>query len=214
MFESKTMEIFSSRDMIREQLIEYGKTYLEINDIELTKTSYLSYLINVLSVLTANLIYYNTATYREFFLIRAQQKESVLNLAAMVGYNPTIATPATTTILMSIPTDFRSSAAFTMYGRHDPDHDAFKFYANKVIFSLENEIRFSIIIDRGVPLAATIYEVVRYENDDDTKVTGIQPVHWKFSADKSLIYFTVSATQVEEQIETDVEALRLFLMRG
>ena len=202
MFETKTMEIFSSRDMIRTQLIEYGKSYLEINDIELTKTSYLSYLINVLSVLTSNLIYYNTATYREFFLVRAQQKESVLNLAAMIGYTPTIASPSTSTVLLSIPTDFRSTTSFTLYGRNDPDHEAFKFYAGPIKFSLENEIRFSIIIDRGVPLAATIYEVVRYSDEDDSTITGIQPVHWKFSSDKGMIYFAVAVTQVEEQTET------------
>jgi hypothetical protein len=195
------MEIFSSRDMIRQQLIEYAESYIEITAIDLAKTSYLSYLINALSVLTANLIYYNTATYREFFLIRAQQKESVLNLAAMIGYTPTVAHPATSTVLLSIPTEFASSVGFTMYGLNDPDHTAFKFYAGDIVFSLQNEVRFRLIMDRGRPLAATINEIVRYSDEDNNYTVGIHPIRWRFSSDRKVIYFSVNVTQVEEVTE-------------
>jgi len=63
MFDQKNIQIFSDRDKIRLQLIEYMKEYLELDDVDLSKTSYLSYLINILSVLTANLMYYNTSVY-------------------------------------------------------------------------------------------------------------------------------------------------------
>lgn len=195
MFEDKTMEIFSSRDMIRQQLITYAETYLEINNIDLTKSSYLSYLINTMSVLTANLIYYNTATYREFFLVRAHQKESVLNLAAMIGYKPDTATPATAQILVKMPADFRSSAQVIMHGRHDSSYEAFKFYAGDIVFSCENEIRLDIIMDRGRLLAANIVEV--------NKLTGgTRGVNWKLVEGGKFLTFLVNATQVEDQKTT------------
>ena len=195
MFDQKTMEIFSSRDMIRTQLIEHAQSYLDISSIDMTKNSYLSYLINILSVLTSNLIYYNTAIYREFFLVRAQQKESVLNLSAMIGYRPDLAIASTAQILISMPCEFKSSTTFTMYGRYDVDHDPFKFYADDVVFSNENEIQISVIMDRGRLLATTITEV-----NKDTG--GVRNLNWRLSDDKKWIYFVVNATQTEDVTTT------------
>ena len=74
MFNEKTINIFSSRDRIREEMIEYAKEYLEIEGQDFSKTSYLSYLINVLTALTANLLYYSTSVYKEQFIVLATQK--------------------------------------------------------------------------------------------------------------------------------------------
>ena len=193
MFEDKTMEIFSSRDAIREQLIKYAQNYLELDNIDMTKSSYLSYLINILSVLTSNLIYYNTATYREFFLVRAHQKESVMNLAAMLGYKPDTAVPATAQVLVTMPTDFKSTAHMVMYGRHDADHEPYKFYASDIVFSNEKEIQVDVIMDRGALLSANIIEINR-------ETGGTRSLNWRLSADKKYLYFTVDVTQVEDQL--------------
>lgn len=195
MFEDKTMEIFSSRDMIRQQLISYAENYLEINDIDLTKSSYLSYLINILSVLTSNLIYYNTATYREFFLVRAHQKESVLNLAAMLGYDPDNAVPATVQVLVSMPAEFRSSAQVIMNGRHDPNNEPFKFYADDIVFSCENKVQIDIIMDRGRLLSANITET-------NMETGGVRNLNWRLSPDRKFLHFMVNATQVIDQVTT------------
>jgi hypothetical protein len=62
--------------------------------------------------------------------------------------------------------------------------------AGKIVFSLQNEIRFRLIIDRGRPLAATINEIVRYNDPDSNYTVGIHPVRWRFSSDRKVIYFS------------------------
>ena len=195
MFEDKTMEIFSSRDMIRQQLISYASDYLEMNNIDLTHQSYLSYLINVLSVLTANLIYYNTATYREFFLIRAQQKESVLNLAAMLGYRPDLAVPAQAQILVSVPVNFQSSTTVVMRGRHDTQYTPYRFWADDIPFSLENEVQLQVIMDRGRLLSCNVLEI-------NKELGGSKTLNWRLSADGAYIHFFITATQADDQKTT------------
>ena len=71
MFDESNIKIFSSRDRIRSHLIDHMKDYLELDDIDMDQSSYLSYLINITSVLSSNLIYYNSSVWREFFLTKA-----------------------------------------------------------------------------------------------------------------------------------------------
>jgi len=101
---SDSIEI--SRDRIRNQLVEEAKKYLELNDIDLTKSSFISYIINILSTLTSNLLFYESSVYREFFLTQAQIPESILNLASFIGYSPKRAQAASTSLLISIPYTF------------------------------------------------------------------------------------------------------------
>ena len=194
MFKDKTYEIYSSRDNIRKELIEYAQKYLDIEGVDFAKTSYLSYLINSLSVLSSNLIYYNTATYREFFLTRAQQKESVLNLAAMIGYNPEKATPATADLLITFPIKFPSTAHVTIPGRHDPLNEPHKFYAGSIPFSNENEIKIDVIIDRGRLLSCKVIEI-----NKDTG--GVRNLNWRFTENREAINFVIKVTQIEQKIE-------------
>ena len=86
MFDRNNIDIFSSRDQIRNQIIEYAKNYLQLENVDLNNANYLGFLVNILSVLTSNLIYFNSSVSREFFLTKALQKESVLNLSSMLGY--------------------------------------------------------------------------------------------------------------------------------
>lgn len=191
MFKDKSAEIFSSRDAIRSQLIEYAQNYLDIQGVDFAKTSYLSYLINVLSVLTSNLIYYNTATYREFFLTRAQQKESVLNLAAMLGYIPSKAVPATAELLITFPIRFPSTSQVVLHGRHDPENSPYMFYAGTVPFANENEIRIDVIISKGRLLSCKVIEI-------NKQTGGVRNLKWRFTTDKNSINFVIQVTQVKE----------------
>jgi hypothetical protein len=104
-------EIYSSRDNIRSQIISLLQEYLELQNVELTKGSFLSYLINVLSTLTSNLMFYCTSSYQEQFMTKARLPESIYNLAAFLGYNVSSiqSSPAVADVLLTIPLNFTSS---------------------------------------------------------------------------------------------------------
>lgn len=121
-------DIYLSRDRIRTQTIEYLQEYLELEGVDLTKSSFLSYMINIISTLTSNILFYNTSTYKEFFLTKAQLPESVLNLSAFLGYNTQEASYAIADVLLTIPFGFEDSTAVFYIG------DNFKFTATDVQF--------------------------------------------------------------------------------
>ena len=102
-------QVYKSRDQIRNQIIELVKEYLELENVDLTKSSFLSFLIEVLSSNVSNLLFYQISVYREFFLTKAQLPESIYNLAAFLGYNPNDATPAEVDVLFTIPFGFTDS---------------------------------------------------------------------------------------------------------
>jgi len=61
-------EIYLSRDNTRAQITEKAKEYLELENVDLTKTSFLTFVIDILSTLTSNLMFYQSNVYKEFFL--------------------------------------------------------------------------------------------------------------------------------------------------
>jgi len=106
MAETLSSQIYLSRDTIREQISERAKLYLELENVDLTKSSFLSFMIDTLSTLTANLLFYQISAYKEFFLTTAQLPESILNLSAYLGYNTREASFATVNVLVTIPFGF------------------------------------------------------------------------------------------------------------
>ena len=104
-------QIYLSRDSIRELISDEVKTYLELENVDLTKSSFLSFMIDTFSTLTGNLLFYQLSAYREFFLTKAQLPESILNLSAFLGYSANSATAATVNVLMTIPFGFEDSLA-------------------------------------------------------------------------------------------------------
>lgn len=108
---SISQQVYLSRDRIRDFLTGEVKKYLQLEDVDLTKSSFLSYVIDVLSVLTSNLLFYQISVYREFFLTKAQLPESVYNLAAYLGYSPHNATAASVGVLFSVPFGFQDLLA-------------------------------------------------------------------------------------------------------
>jgi len=103
-------QIFMSRDQIRSMICEYMKDYLELENVDLTKSSFLSYLINIISTLTSNLLFYEGSIYKEFFLTKAQLPESVINLSAFLGYDIVKAVPADASVTMNVPLGFSSNS--------------------------------------------------------------------------------------------------------
>ena len=108
-------QIYLSRESIRRQISEEVKTYLELENVDLTKSSFLTFLIDIVSTLTGNLLFYQLSTYREFFLTKAQLPESILNLAAFLGYNTVEAIASVVNVLITVPFGFDDpSAVFTI----------------------------------------------------------------------------------------------------
>lgn len=117
-------QIYLSRDSYRELISDEVKKYLELENVDLTKSSFLSFLIDTISTLTGNILFYQLSTYREFFLTKAQIPESILNLSAFLGYNTNEASPALVNVLMTIPFGFDDPIAqFSM-------PEGFKFTAD------------------------------------------------------------------------------------
>jgi len=106
MSDSISTQINLSRDSIREQLISYMKNNLELENVDLTKSSFLSFLVNVLSSLTSNLLFYQMSVYKEFFLTQAQLPESIFNLSAFLGYNSPNANYSNATAIVTVPFGF------------------------------------------------------------------------------------------------------------
>jgi hypothetical protein len=108
-------QINASRDATRATISDYVKEYLELQGVDLTKSSFLSYIIDIVSTLTGNLMFYQMSTYREFFLTQAQLPESILNLASFLGYTPLEATYSTANAFLTIPLTFtEASTIFTI----------------------------------------------------------------------------------------------------
>ena len=99
-------QIYLSRDVIRELISNEMKNYLELENVDLTKSSFLSFLIDTISTLTGNLLFYQLSSYREFFLTKAQLPESILNLSAFLGYNTQEAVASTVNVLITMPFGF------------------------------------------------------------------------------------------------------------
>jgi len=121
-------QIYISRDKIRTQVIEKLQEYLELENVDLVKSSFLSFIIDTISTMTSNLLFYQTSVHREFFLTKAQLSESVLNLASFLGYTPQTASYSTVDVLITIPFGFAdSNTTFSI-------PESFQFKAGEVIF--------------------------------------------------------------------------------
>ena len=108
-------DLYLSRDEIRLQLSDWLKSYMELEGVDLSKTSFLSYIIDIMSTLTSNILFYQSSIYKEFFLTQAQLPSSVYNLSAFLGYTPSEATYSTADLLITIPLGFsEANTEFTI----------------------------------------------------------------------------------------------------
>jgi len=99
-------KVYLSREETRNMIIEELKTYLELENVDLTKSSFLSFVVEALSTLTSNLMFYQTSVYREFFLTKAQLPESIYNLSAFLGYETGLANYSNVDVLFEMPFGF------------------------------------------------------------------------------------------------------------
>ena len=187
-------QIYLSRDKIRTQIIEYLQYYLELENVDLVKSSFLSFIVDTLSTLTSNLLFYSSSTYKEFFLTTAQLPESILNLSAFLGYNTTEASYATANVLINIPFGFDDSIAHF----HIPEN--FKFYAGRIEFTTYYDTAITITNNTSVSVIVT---------QDSTKIYNL-PVNIDSTSSEPSFTFVLPLYQYKEviqefQIDEDTE---------
>ena len=190
MLDETSIDIYSSRDQIRNQLITLAQSYLDLQNTDLSKTNYLSYLINIMSMLTSNLMYYSTSIYKEFFLTKAVQKSSVLNLASMLGYTPPYAVPSKGQVMIELPLTFSDDVTFHLkQGTH--------YSAGDIVFSQDNDVQVHVTIDHstGVNLGIVVTETLPTGGNRTLFTTYDSPLRQK-------AYFMVDVTQEETNIIT------------
>ena len=94
--------INTSREQIRLQMTQSVKDYLQLQNVDFSKTHYLSYLLDILSIMTANILYFSSLSHHENVLITARLDEPIRNLATVIGYNPLGAMSAKVDVLFQI----------------------------------------------------------------------------------------------------------------
>jgi len=129
------IDIYGSREKIRSQLVDFAKEYLELKTVDFYKTSVMSYIVDTLSILSANHLFYDSVIYREFFMVEAQMQESVYNLARWIGYEVPKAVPSRVDALFTIPLTFAGGEIrFNI-------PNTFQAYAGDTIFTIDTVSR-------------------------------------------------------------------------
>ena len=187
-------EIFLSRDAIRAQLVEELKQYLDLVDVDLTKSSFVSYIINILATLTSNILFYQISVYREFFLTKAQLNNSVMDLAASIGYNPSFATNSTINLLLSFPFRFTDEVATFIIPKYS------KFSVNNISFLLNYNLK--VIVEHNSIVKAYKYDDEISENvivqiDTEQNIFNIMITVQQFDIEK--FEFSVYKNNMEYQ---------------
>jgi hypothetical protein len=106
---SVSYQVYRSKDQTTLKLIELLAQYLELNEVDLTKSSFLAFVVEALSTLTTNTLFYQISAYREFFLTKAQLPSSIYNLSAFLGYVPSEASTAFVNVLFAFELSFTDS---------------------------------------------------------------------------------------------------------
>lgn len=190
-------QIFLSRDQTRLQIIEYLKTYLEVENVDLAKSSFLSFIVNVLSTLTSNLLFYETSVYKEFFLTTAQLPDSILNLSSFLGYSSTNATYAETDLLIRVPLKFTDSHIRFVIPKN------FNFYAGNIQFTTYYRTEVTVLNNNSAT-------VVIQEED---RIYNI-PVNVDTTANMDFSFLLpvrqYKQTTQEFQVDSDLKAFQFF----
>jgi len=153
-------KVYASREETRNMIIEELKTYLELENVDLVKSSFLSFVVEALSTLTSNLMFYQTSVYREFFLTKAQLPASIYNLSAFLGYEPGLASFADVDVLFEMPFGFADAdTEFTI-------PQGFKVFAEDVEFVTYYTTTITVTNNSSVVIIA----------QEGTKVTNVPVV--------------------------------------
>jgi len=205
-------QIYKSRDRIRNQIIEKVKEYMDLENVDLTKSSFLTFLIEILSTNVSNLMFYQMSAYKEFFLTKALLPDSIYNLSSFLGYNPKEAIPAQADILFTIPFGFTDPTVEIILDKgfklNANDIDFITYY--KTIITITNNSNVSVIIQEE----NRIYNLpITYESDQflfmlpfKQSSTSIQ--EFQLDEDLQLYQFTSIEVPFNGQIASQVVEVR------
>lgn len=125
--------ILSSAESVRKKVIDRVNEYEDLNGVDLSKTTFFAYMVDVLSMLSSDNTNALSLAKRESYLITAAQPSSVYNWASYLSYTTSLAHPCEVNALITIPLAFRDSVSFNI-----PLHTQFK--ANDVIYTNPDEL--------------------------------------------------------------------------
>jgi len=177
--------IYASRDAIRAQVIDFLQQYMELNEVDLTQSSFLSYIIDILTTLSSNLMFYQSNIYREFFLTQAQLPESIHNLSSFLGYSPKEAKYAVADVLMQIPLPF------------DDPNTIFNIPSG---FKFTTAEGFTFITYYSTTVTITNNTSITISSDQDGKVYDV-PVNIDTTSADSSFFFIMPTRQYKTSIQ-------------
>jgi len=187
-------QIYLSRDNIRNQIIEYMQYYLELENVDLVKSSFLSFMVDTLATLTSNVLFYSSSTYKEFFLTKAALPESIYNLSAFLGYNTKEASYAIANVLMTFPFGFTdSTTTFTI-------PEFFKFYSGEIEFVTYYETTINITGTTNVNVTVLQDGTKTYNLPVNIDTTSAEP-SFSFVLPLRQYKQVVQEFQIDEDIE-------------
>lgn len=140
--------VYNSREENRNLIIQELKKYLELENVDLTKSSFLSFIVEALGTLTSNLMFYQTSIYREFFLTKAQLPESIYNLSAFLGYEAGLANYANVDVLFEMPFGFADPITTFILP------EGFQVKANNIVFNTYYKTTITITNNSSVKIIA------------------------------------------------------------
>jgi len=187
-------KVWASREENKNLIIAELKKYLELDNVDLTKSSFLSFVVEALATLTSNLMFYQTSVYREFFMTKAQLPESIYNLSAFLGYEPALAEYADVDVLIEMPLGFEdTNTSFSI-------PQGFKFKANDIEFTTYYSTTIEVTSNSSVVITA----------QEGTKVYNIPVV-----VDTDSFAFVLNVRQLttdeqEFQVPTDLQLYQFY----
>ena len=185
-----SQKVFISREQNRNMIIEELKKYLELENVDLVKSSFLSFIVEALATLTSNLMFYQTSVYREFFLTKAQLPDSIYNLAAFIGYEGQLATYSNVNVLFEMPFGFsETNTTITI-------PEGFKVFAN-------DEMTFSTYYETTIKVTSNSSVVITAQ--EGTKVFNIPVVSGPESFSFALNVRQLTTEAQEFQIPADLQ---------
>lgn len=205
-------QIYSSRDRIRNQIIEKVKEYMDLENVDLTKSSFLTFLIEVISTNVSNLMFYQMSAYKEFFLTKALLPDSIYNLSSFLGYNPKEATPAQADILFTVPFGFTDSIVeITLdegFKLNAGDIEFITYYKTIVTITNNADVSVTIREDNRIYNLPITYETDQFLFMLPFKQYSSSIQEFQIDEDLQLYQFTDIEVPFEGQISSQVVEVR------
>lgn len=196
---SVSYQVYKSKDKTTLKLIELLAKYLELNEVDLTKSSFLAFVVEALSTLTTNNLFYQISSYKEFFMTQAQLPSSIYNLSSFIGYTPSEASPAYVNVLFAFELTFEENdVTFEI-------PEGFELSAGNVAFSTYYSTTINVINNSSVTI--TVREDNKVYNIPYT--TGINNFGTNYFS--IVLPFKQFETDVQEfQVPADLQTYQFF----